>query len=131
MSKFAKRIKKLHRKARNVLVVGHAWGNIEDLVDFFHTVFHIDDQKRIFKSRNVVYRENFDNIHLLQDVDTILIDLDHQNHIAELFPVFNRYHSLLIIQGPDLISKENQVFLKSHNYQIVEIHKTYFQWKLK
>jgi len=65
MSKFAKRIKKLHRKARNVLVVGNAWGNIEDLVDFFHTVFHIDDQQRIFKGRNVVYRENFDNIHLI------------------------------------------------------------------
>lgn len=131
MSKFAKRIKKLNKKARNLLVVGNAWGNMNDLLESYATIFHIDDQQRIVRAKNVVYRENFDNIHLLQDVDLAIIDLDHQNHLSELLPVFKRWSSLILLQGPEIISKENQQFLKSHNYQIVEIHKSYFQWKLR
>ncbi len=131
MSKFAKRLKKLNKKARNVLVVGNAWGNIQELSESYNTIFLVDDQQRKVRGRNIVYRENFDNIHLLYDVDIILIDIDHQNHISELYQLFKRWDSLIIIQGPELISKENQNFLKSHNYQIVEIHKTYYQWKLR
>ncbi len=131
MSKFAKRLKKLNKKARNILVVGNAWGNVQELAEFYNTVFLVDDQQRMVRGRNIVYRENFDNIHLLYDVDIVLFDIDHQNHISELFQVFKRWDSLIIIQGPELITKENQNFLKSHNYQIVEIHKTYYQWKLR
>lgn len=131
MSKFAKRIKKINKKARNLLVVGNAWGNMNDLLESYNTIFHIDNQHRIIKAKNVVYRENFDNIHLLQDIDLAIIDFDHQNHLSDLLPVFKRWSSLILLQGPEIISKENQQFLKSHNYQIVEIHKTYFQWKLR
>jgi len=131
MSKFAKRIKKLNKKARNVLVVGNAWGNVQEIIDSYNTIFLVDNHRRIIRARNIVYRENFDNIHSLHDVDLILLDLDHQNHLVDLLPLFKRWSSLIIIEGPELISKENQNFLKSHNYQIVEIHKTYFQWKLR
>lgn len=131
MSKFAKRIKKLNKKARNVLVVGNAWGNVQEIIDSYNTIFLVDDHQRIIRARNIVYRENFDNIHSLHDVDVILLDLDHQNHLVDLLPLFKRWSSLIIIEGPELISKENQTFLKAHNYQIVEIHKTYFQWKLR
>jgi len=131
MSKFAKRIKKLNKKARNVLVVGNAWGNVQEIIDSYNTIFLVDNHQRVIRARNIVYRENFDNIHSLHDVDVILLDLDHQNHLVDLLPLFKRWSSLIIIEGPELISKENQTFLKAHNYQIVEIHKTYFQWKLR
>jgi len=121
MSKFAKRIKKLNKKARNVLVVGNAWGNVQEIIDSYNTIFLVDDHQRVIRARNIVYRENFDNIHSLHDVDVILLDLDHQNHLVDLLPLFKRWSSLIIIEGPELISKENQTFLKAHNYQIVEI----------
>ena len=130
MSKFAKRIKKLNKKCRNILVVGNAWGNLQEISENFNNIFLIDDQKRILRAKNIIYRENYDNLNHINDIDIILLDLDHENHLSELLPVFKRWSSIILIQGPDLISKENQKFLKSHHYQIVEIHKNYFQWKL-
>lgn len=131
MSKFAKRIKKLNKKSRNILVAGSAWGNLSELTDSFGTIFLIDDKKRILRSKNIVYRENFDNISHLYDVDVVLIDLDHENHITELLPLLKRWNSLIVIEGPALISQENQRFLKSHNYQIVDVYKNYYVWKLR
>ncbi len=131
MSKFAKRIKKLNKKARNVLVVGDAWGNLPEMVENFNSIFLIDDHKRIFRSKNVIYRENFDNISHIYDVDIILLNLDHENRLPEILPVIKRCNPIIVIEGPEIISKENQKFLKSHHYEIVEIHKTYFQWKLR
>ena len=131
MSKFAKRIKKLNKKCRNILVVDHAWGNLQEISENFNNIFLIDDQKRILRAKNIIYRENYDNLNHINDIDTVLVDLDHENHLSELLPVFKRWNSLILIEGPDLISKENQKFFKSHHYQIVEIHKTYYQWKLK
>lgn len=131
MSKFAKRIKKLNKKARNVLVLGNAWDHVSEIIDSFNTLFLIDDKKRVLRGRNVVSREDYNNIHLVTDVDLILIDLDHQNHLAELLPVIKRYNPIILTEGRDVITKDNQNFLKSHNYQIVEINKTYYQWKLR
>ena len=42
MTKFSKRMKKANRKARNVLAVGTALGNLEDLLEAFNTVFVVN-----------------------------------------------------------------------------------------
>ncbi len=131
MSKFAKRIRKLNKHARNLLVLGSAWGNIVELLDSYSSIFLIDNQKRIIKSKNIIFRENFDNLSQLHDVDIILVDLDHQNHLPELIPIFQRWSSLIIIEGPEIITEEMQKFLKSHRYQIIEIYKNHYVWKLK
>jgi len=129
MSKFAKRIKKLNKKCRNILVVGNAWGNLQELSENFSSVFLIDDQKRVLRAKNIIFRENYSNLNYINDIDIILIDRDHEMHLAELFPVFKRWNSFVLFEGPELISKENQKFLKSHHYQIVDIQKRYYVWK--
>lgn len=131
MSKFVKRIRKLNKASRNVLIVGQAWGNLQDVVESFSSIFLIDDQKRIIRAKNVIYRENFDNVSQLQDVDLILLDLDHENHINNILPILKRWTSILIIEGPGLISKENQNFLKTHRYEIVEVQKRHYVWKCR
>ena len=68
MTKFSKRMKKANRRARNVLVVGTALGNLEDLLEAFDTVFVVNGTLPRIQKRNVVYRENFDNIHLVSAV---------------------------------------------------------------
>ena len=84
MTKFSKRMKKANRKARNVLAVGTALGNLEDLLEAFDTVFVVNGVMPRIQKRNVVYRENFDNIHLVTDVDLIIIDFVHEKFIPEL-----------------------------------------------
>ena len=129
MTKFSKRMKKANRKARNVLAVGTALGNLEDLLEAFNTVFVVNGTMPRIQKRNVVYRENFDNIHLVSDVDLIIIDFLHEKFIPELQQIWRRTQPIIIIEGPELISKECQKLLKSDHYAIREVAKNYYVWK--
>ena len=131
MTKFSKRIRKIDRKARNLLVVGTAFGNLAELVDSFDTVFVVSSNPPIVKTRNLIYRENYDGIHLLTDIDIIIIDFDHGNFIPELTQVWRRTNPAIVVQGPDLISKDIQKMLKSDHYNIVEVVYGYYLWKNK
>jgi len=131
MTKFSKRIKKINRRARNLLVIGTAFGNLEELLDSFDTVFVVGSNPPIIKKRNLIYRENYDGIHMLTDVDIIIVDFDHSNFIPELTQVWRRTGPAIVVQGPDLISKDIQKILKSDHYNIVEVTKGYYLWKNK
>jgi hypothetical protein len=131
MDKFSKRIKKLKDRVQNLLVIGDAWGNLPELAKNFDSIFIIGNQDRNYRAKNAVYREDFENISHIHGIDVILINLDQENSVKELLPVIKRSNPVILIQGPLIISKENQTFLKSHHYVIVEIHKSYFQWKLR
>jgi hypothetical protein len=131
MTKFSKRIRKINRSARNLLVIGTAFGNLEELLDSFDSVFVVGSNPPIFKKRNLIYRENYDDIHTLTDIDIILVDFDHSNFIPELTQVWRRTNPAIVVQGPDLISKDIQKILKSDHYNIVDVAKGYYLWKNK
>ena len=131
MTKFSKRIKKINRRARNLLVIGTAFGNLEELLDSFDTVFVVISNPPIIKKRNLIYRENYNDIHTLTDVDIIIVDFDHNNFIPELTQVWRRTNPAIVVQGPDLISKDIQKMLKSDHYNIVEVVYGYYLWKNK
>ena len=131
MTKFSKRIKKINRRARNLLVIGTAFGNLEELLDSFDTVFVVSSNPPIIKKRNLIYRENYNDIHTLTDVDIIIVDFDHNNFIPELTQVWRRTNPAIVVQGPDLISKDIQKMLKSDHYNIVEVVYGYYLWKNK
>lgn len=129
--KFSKRLRKSNKHARNILVLGTAFGNIIELTESFDTVFVIADHSQRIQKRNIVYRENFDGIHLLTDVDFIIVDLDQQQHITELTQVWRRSHPAIIIQGPELVDKHYQKILKADHYEIKEVNKNYYVYKNK
>lgn len=124
-------MRKLDKRTRNVLVVGTAFEQLEDLLETFATVFVINDINPRLQKRNVVYRENFDNIHLLTDIDLIIIDINQEHAIPELIQVWRRTNPTIVIQGPELISKDFQKLLKVDHYAIIEVAKGYYVWKNK
>ena len=131
MTKFSKRLKKSNKLARNILVLGTALGNLEDLLEVFDTVFVVNGLGPRIQKRNVIYRETFDDIHVLTDIDFIIIDLDQEKFITELNQVWRRTSPTIIIQGPELISTEYQKVLKADQYAIREVAKGYYVWKNK
>jgi hypothetical protein len=131
MTKFSKRIRKVNRTARNLLVIGTAFGNLEELLDSFSTVFVVNTSPPTVKKRNLIYRENYANIHLLTDIDIILVDFDHSNHIPELTQIWRSSTPSIVVQGPELISIDIQKILKSDRYNIVDVGKGYYVWKNK
>jgi len=124
-------MRKLDKRSRNVLVVGTALEQLEDLLETFATVFVISNTAPRLQKRNVVYREDFDNIHLLTDIDLIIIDINQEHTIPELIQVWRRTNPTIVIQGPELISKDFQKLLKVDHYAIIEVAKGYYVWKNK
>lgn len=129
--KFSKRLKKSNKQARNILVLGTALDNLEDLLDVFDTVFIINASGPRIQKRNAVYRETFNDINILTDIDFIIIDLDQEKFITELIQVWRKTCPTIIIQGPELISIEYQKILKADHYAIREVAKSYYVWKNK
>ena len=76
MNKFVKRLNKLSRGSENALVIGTAFGNLENILSNYKTVFVIGDNPPSVKSRNLVYRQNFDHLNQLTEISVIFFDLD-------------------------------------------------------
>jgi hypothetical protein len=131
MSKFTKKISKVHKELKDILVVGSAFGNIEDLLETCSTVFISHPKDENLRRKNLVYRESLDSIHLLHNIDFIIIDQDLINVIPTLERVWKKWSSALVIEGSTDTSMLYNKFLKLNRYQIVDIQKQYHVWKLK
>ena len=101
MAKFAKRLKKLSGYTENALVVGTAFGNLDQLLEIYINVFVIDDAPPSVKARNLIYKENFDTIHSLTQIGGIFVDLDKIDKLEYLESCWNRNKSTVFVEGND------------------------------
>ena len=99
MTKFAKRIKKLSGYTENALVLGRAFGNLDQLLEIYDSVFVIDNLPSILKSRNLIYKENFDKIASLVQIGGIFIDLNYIDKLESLEECWNRNSSTVFVEG--------------------------------
>lgn len=130
MGKFTKRLMKVNKNLRNVLVVGSAFGLFEELVEEVSTVFIVYPKDSSPRGKNLVYRESLDSIHVLYDIDSIILDKDSLHHLPELEQVWKKSSVSIVIEGGTEVSVEYWKFLKSRRFQIVDIHKRCHIWKL-
>ena len=132
MSKFKKRISKVSSKSlQNALVVGEGFGFLRDITEMFDTVFIVNQSRPMFKARNLVYKENYDDLNLLVDVSHVFFDLSKLNDINLVSQVFLRWKSLVIIQGNDLPNKEMTQPLLNAGYKCYRLDGIFHPWELK
>ncbi len=106
MSKFIKRLNKLSQSNENALVIGTVFGNLEEILSNYKTVFVIGDEPPLVKSKNLVYRQNFDHLNQLTDISVIFFDLNKVYLLQTLKDVWQRNCSLVVIEGNDPIGRE-------------------------
>ena len=97
MNKFIKRISKSKKNIRNILVVGTGWEKLPNLCDVFPSVFIISTGPQDFRRKNLIYKESFDQIETLPDIDAIIMDRDQDIHVSKLLPLLNKYQSVIRI----------------------------------
>jgi hypothetical protein len=129
MSKLSKRLSKLVKFPRNAIVVGPGFGYLEEISDFFQTVFILGLQTPPLYKKNIVFRETFDNLEILLDVDAMFFDKTSYQHFKRLQTVWNFHKSLIIVEGNELSTQPDWKFLKTIGYQITNIHDEYHIWK--
>jgi len=129
MNKFQKRISKLSKNLNNAIVVGSAFGNLENLLEMFKTVFVINDSPPKIKARNLVYRSDFGSLISYADITVIFVDLDRLDMLQTLSDIWQRNNSVVVIEGGEAIGREFSKSLYHTRWQCTSLQGTYHVWE--
>ena len=129
MAKFAKRLRKLSGYTENALVVGKAFGNLDQLLEIYTNVFVVDDDPPSAKARNLIYKENFDDLNVLTQVGAIFIDLDKIDKLDILEDFWQRHRSTIFVEGNDCILRHLSKPLFKTGWQCTSLQGIYHVWE--
>lgn len=129
MSKFIKKITKSKKNPRNILVLGTGFDRLEELCDSFSSIFIISTTEQVVRKRNLIYKENFDHLESLPDIDVIVMDRDQDLHVSKLPPLLSRYQPIILVQGVELFGKAEYKFLKNYGYAVTQIFNDCHLWR--
>ena len=129
MAKFAKRLRKLSGYTENALVVGKAFGNLDQLLEIYTNVFVVDDDPPSAKARNLIYKENFDDLNMLTQVGAIFIDLDKIDKLDILEDFWQRHRSTIFVEGNDCILRHLSKPLFKTGWQCTSLQGIYHVWE--
>jgi hypothetical protein len=132
MNKFTKRIVKSTKNQSVCLVVGTAFGNLEELANVFDTVFlHTNNRANALKKKNIIFLETIDSNLDIPLVSMIFLDLDYLTSLSSFRQLLTKYSPTLMIGSGEFIDKAWNKFLNDHRYQIIELFKDYQIWTMK
>jgi hypothetical protein len=106
MNKIEKRLRKSSGIGENSLVIGSAFGHLGLILNMYGTVFVIDKTLPLIKAKNLVYREDSNNLNNLAEIGTIFFDLSSIDQIGLFESVWQRNKSNIIIEGNEPIDRE-------------------------
>ena len=129
MAKFAKRLRKLSGYTENALVVGKAFGNLDQLLEIYTNVFVVDEDQPSAKARNLIYKENFNDLNVLTQVGAIFIDLDKIEKLEILEDFWQRHRSTIFVEGNDCILRHLSKPLFKTGWQCTSLQGIYHVWE--
>jgi hypothetical protein len=106
MNKLQKRLRKLDKNQVNAVVIGTAFGYLENILEIYSTVFVIDENLPTVKAKNLVYKENFHNLNAITEVSAIFFDLTRLDQFEMVKDFWQRNSSKVIIEGDEPIGRE-------------------------
>ena len=132
MSKFLKRLKKSGaRDLTNIIVLGSAFGNLQLLLETSNNVFALSSADYGERARNLIYRENFNEIMLYPEINAVFVDRKHIYDLGNPKPILVRYTPAIFIEGENFLSREESTPIGLIGYKVVEIFKGIQTWKIK
>ena len=129
MAKFAKRLRKLSGYTENALVVGKAFGNLDQLLEIYTNVFVVDEDPPSVKARNLIYKENFNDLNVLTQVGAVFIDLDKIDQLEVLEDFWQRHKSTIFVEGNDCILRHLSKPLFKTGWQCTSLQGIYHVWE--
>jgi flavorubredoxin len=104
---------------------------LDDLIDFFPTVFWIFSDSSKIKSKRLVYIETINLILNLQEIDMIFVDDAEKEHLNNIQSLLLKCQPIIFLRYNLPISKEQVIFFKRFGYQATECNKEYQVWKFQ
>ena len=131
MTKFSKKVTKATKHTDACVVIGRYSEEFEELVETFNTVFVLSDGINDQRGRNIVYRENFDDVKLLPHINAVFFDEAELEKLSIIENLLQQRSLVFYMNTGDDLHPMYSNFLNSKKYEIVEINKNYQMWKPK
>jgi len=103
MNKFQKRLHKLSRNNVHALVLGSAFGILDQVVEIYDTVFVVSTSPPAIKAKNLVYKETFVKLDHIPDIASIFIDHNELCNLDKVEALWKKHNSIIFIEGGDRI----------------------------
>lgn len=129
MNKFKKRLTKIIGRPQNAVVIGQGFGQLTDLLETFSTVFIFSWDQPILKAKNLVFRENFNDLNPLHDITAIFIDLDQMQHLENISKIWHKNKCTILIEGNTPIGRNLSGPLYRDHFRCIDQHGIYHVWK--
>lgn len=131
MSKCITTVKKSLAPLENAVVVGTGFGYLEEIVDVFKSVFVIADEPPNFRRKNLIYRQNFENMNSIIEISHIFIDRSQVSSLDKMSNIWIRLKPWILIEGDDVIERHEATSLWETEYIPVDRCHWYHVWKRK
>lgn len=129
MSKLVKRIKKSLPEIRNAIVIGSGFGQLEQLLEIFNSVFVFMNTDTRLKKKNVIYRENLEGMHLLPEITVMFIDINQKESLDKFENIMVTLKPIFFIEGNEVIGREYSKKFYQTGYRAVEQLGLFHVWK--
>jgi hypothetical protein len=129
MNKFKKRLTKIIGRPQNAAVVGQGFGQLSSILETFDTVFIFSWNQPNLRARNLVFRENFNDMNSLHDISAIFIDLDQLQHLENMSQIWHKNKCSVLIEGTDPIGRNLSGPLYRDHFRCIDQQESYHIWK--
>lgn len=121
MSKFRKRITKSMSKPLNdSLVIGNAFGYIDEVLKMYNTVFLFGNDVEVPKAKNLVHRTSIEVAYNMPHITAIFVDENYIDCFGKLVPILNSASPDLFVQGNEVVPKTETKDLYKNGYRAVK-----------
>jgi hypothetical protein len=131
MSKLTKRLRKLVKNPENAIVVGQGFGQLDIMLNLFKTIFIFSWNAPKLKAKNLIFRENFNDLNPMSEISMVFFDRDQVHHLETMMAMCVKNKSVIVIEGNDVIGRNLSLPLYTNNYRAVDQQEFYHVWKLQ
>lgn len=129
MTKFQKRVTKLSRDTAHALVVGSAFGILDQILEIYGTVFIVNASTATVKAKNLIYKENFTKLDHIHNISSIFVDVDQLGNLDKIEVLWKKHNSCLFIEGGDRIQDHRVKILQNSGWECTSLQGTFQVWE--
>lgn len=130
MASLAKKIRKTLVKTGNAVCINASDEIIKDMSEHFPSVFVLIQRESLFKKKNIIYRESFDDLNKLPEIRFIYVGRESVEDIPKIKNFIEQYQPVLILETNEWLNKKHSRILAELRYQIIDKQKHWQLWTL-
>lgn len=129
MTKFQKKISKTAKKLDNCLLIGNGFGFLEEFLEIFKTVFVINDPKPEIRAKNLIFRDDSENLSQLAELTHIIFDRHSVTELEKYQYLWQKHNLVIIIEGNNPIEREFSKPLYNTHWQCTDTQGYFHIWE--